>query len=156
MLLKALQQCMKSFKWSGRTVLLRCCEWEPSRITPYQFPLNSSFFLASVQSVILIFLKFFFPWMVTPTGPFGKKLYNLKFYVITTGSTGTEAFIVRTPCCLNRKILQLHCLSDTSIIGCNHSKADIDDFLGIQIIYPEVQAAVKVFSFSFWMIYNFM
>lgn len=70
---KVLQAVHESFQVTGRMVLLRCCEWEPSRIFLINLALNSSFF-ASVWSVNSgIFRIFFFPWMVTPTGSFGKK-----------------------------------------------------------------------------------
>lgn len=103
---KVLQAVHERFQVTWRMVLLRCCEWEPSRIFLINLPLNSSFFFASVWSVNSdIFRIFFFPWMVTPTGSFGKKIAHLKVLCnYNLRSTSTEkSFILRMPCCLHRK-----------------------------------------------------
>ena len=103
---KVLQAVHERFQVTWRTVLLRCYEWEPSRIFLINLPLNSSFFFASVWSVNSdIFRIFFFPWMVTPTGSFGKKIAHLKVLCnYNLRSTSTEkSFILRMPCCLHRK-----------------------------------------------------
>lgn len=122
---KVLQAVHERFQVTGRMVLLRCCEWEPSRIFLINLPLNSSFF-ASVWSVNSgIFRIFFFPWMVTPTGSFEKKKkkkahlkvlcnYNLR-------STSTErSFIVRMPCCLHRKTLWFTACLILQLFSFNH------------------------------------
>ena len=105
---KVLQAVHENLHVIRRTVLLRCCEWEPSRIFLINFLLNSSFFLASVWSVNSdIFRNFSSLEWLPQQALLEKKIVHLKVLCnYNLRSTSTErSFIVRTPGCLNRKIL---------------------------------------------------
>lgn len=119
---KVLQAVHERLQVPRRITLLRCCEWEPSRIFLINLPLNSSFFLASVWSVNSgIFRIFFFPWMVTPTGPFEKMVHLKVLCNYNLRSTSTErSFIVRMPCCSHRKTLWFTACLILQLFGCNH------------------------------------
>lgn len=119
---KVLQAVHGKLQVIRRTVLLRC-EWEPSRIFLINFPLNSSFFLASVSSVNSDFLEIFLPLNGYPNRPFWKKkIVHLKVLCnYNLRSTSTErSFIVRTPCCLNIKILWFTACLILQLFSCNH------------------------------------
>lgn len=121
---KVLQAVHEKLQVIRKTVLLRCGEWEPSRIFLINFPLNSSFFLASVWSVNSDIFRNFssLEWVPQQALLEKKKIVHLKVLCnYNLRSTSTErSFIVRTPCCLNRKILWFTACLILQLFACNH------------------------------------